>query len=166
MTKNSCVIPGSYRFGLYFVIAGILFGCNSDEHTLEDVRTGLLERINTVRKNGCKCGSEAIAPVKSLVWNTALEDAATTHANDMHLNNYFSHLSLDGTPPILRAQQAGYDGAYVGEVIARKYYTTQDVIEAWKQSESHCRALMDSLYNEMGGARKEDYWVVDLGRSK
>jgi uncharacterized protein YkwD len=51
-------------------------------------------------------------------------------------------------------------------VIARKFYSTKDVVNGWRQSETHCMALMDSLYNEMGGARSGDYWVVDLGKSK
>jgi uncharacterized protein YkwD len=132
----------------------------------ENVRTELLNRINTLRNTGCTCGNEWMTPVNALNWNTILEDAALRHATDMYLNNYFSHLSRDGKSPIDRASKAGYPGDYVGEVIARKYYTAKDVIEAWKESESHCRALMDSLYDEIGGARKEDYWVVDLGRSK
>jgi uncharacterized protein YkwD len=143
-----------------------LSGCSDDSPVQEDIRTELLQRINALRTNGCKCGDEFIAPVKTITWNSALEDAATDHASDMYVHNYFSHLSLDSTPPIVRAQNTGYDGNYVGEVIARKFYNTKDVVEGWKQSEDHCRALMDSLYYEMGGARVSDYWVVDLGRKK
>jgi len=153
-----------YIFGLLIVFN--FAACSDETPQQEDVRTALLEQINTLRKSGCKCGTEDMPPVKPLTWNNVLEDAATSHAVDMYTHSYFSHESLDGTPPIIRVQQMGYDGDYVGEVIARKYYSTKDVMEGWKESESHCRALMDSLYNEMGGARKEDYWVVDLGKSK
>jgi uncharacterized protein YkwD len=145
----------------------VVLGCQADEMPAkEDVRTELLQQINTLRKNGCQCGDELIAPVKILNWNTALEDAAVYHADDMDKHNYFDHPSLDGTSPIIRAQQRGYEGDYVGEVIARKYNLTKNVVEGWKQSESHCRALMDSLYDDMGGAKRGDYWVVDLGKSK
>jgi uncharacterized protein YkwD len=140
---------------------------NPDEVIIEeDVRSALLEQINKLRATGCTCGNQWMVPVKALTWNNNLENAASNHAIDMYVNDYFSHLSLDGTAPVQRAQNAGYSGDYVGEVIARRYNATKDVVEAWQESESHCRALMDSLYNEMGGAKKEEYWVVDLGKSK
>jgi uncharacterized protein YkwD len=152
---------------VFLTLTATMSGCHTDETPVpEDVRANLLEQINKLRTTGCVCGNETMPPVKTLTWNTALEDAAKSHAEDMYAHNYFDHLSLDGKSPIQRAQETGYEGNYVGEVIARKYYNTKDVMEGWKQSESHCRALMDSLYYEMGGAKKEDYWVVDLGREK
>jgi uncharacterized protein YkwD len=144
----------------------ILWSCQPDDVTpREEIKLNLLEQINKLRITGCVCGNEWMPPVSELTWNPILENVALDHATDMYQNNYFSHLSLDGTPPITRAQNAGYSGNYVGEVLARRYHTVKDVTEAWQKSESHCRALMDSLYNEVGGARKEDYWVVDLGKS-
>jgi uncharacterized protein YkwD len=161
------VIHHKFRYAYFLLIILPLVGCHSEDSlSQEDVRAQLLQQINDLRQNGCQCGDEMIPPVKTLEWNSALEDAAANHASDMFTNDYFSHLSLDGSSHITRAQRAGYTGDYVGEVIARKYYRTKDVIDGWKKSESHCRALMDSLYNEMGGASKGDYWVVDLGRSK
>jgi uncharacterized protein YkwD len=164
-------MPGIFHCFLRCLYAGliIIMVCSCHEEDIpvdEDTRSALLEQINSLRENGCTCGNEWIKPVKALTWNVTLEQAALDHATDMYLNNYFDHLSLDGTPPITRAHHAGYSGDYVGEVIARKYYTARDVVNAWKESESHCKALMDSIYNEMGGARQKDYWVVDLGKSK
>jgi uncharacterized protein YkwD len=149
------------------VLALILNGCH--EHDIskkEDVRTVLLSEINALRNNGCTCGNEWMEPVEALTHNLILEKAASDHAADMYANNYFSHSSLDGRSAIQRAQSAGYPGNYVGEVIARNYSTAKDVVQAWRESESHCRALMDSLYHEMGGASTGGYWVVDLGNSK
>jgi uncharacterized protein YkwD len=155
-----------FKHSYFLLILLNLFGCQSDDTPRqEDIRAELLQHINSLRENGCQCGNEIIAPVKTLEWNSALEDAAAAHANDMFTHDYFSHQSLDGSSHVTRAQRAGYGGNYVGEVIARKYYRTKDVVDGWQESESHCRALMDSLYNEMGGASKGDYWVVDLGKS-
>lgn len=157
----------SIQYGLYVLMLAGLLACHSEETPkMEAVRAELMQQINTLREHGCVCGNDPMPPVNPLTWNTALEDAATMHAYDMYTNNYFSHLSQDGTPPLVRIEQAGYDAEYVGEVIARKYYSTKDVVQGWKASESHCRALMDSTYKEMGGGRKEDYWVVDLGKAK
>jgi uncharacterized protein YkwD len=152
------------KYASLLCIAISLSSCKQDGMDInEDVRAELLRQINALRESGCKCGDEVIAPVDPLEWNSALEEAATNHATDMYMHNYFSHQSLDGTSHIERVRRAGYEGDYVGEVIARRYYLTKDVIEGWKDSESHCRALMDSIYTEMGGAKKGGYWVVDLG---
>jgi uncharacterized protein YkwD len=84
----------------------------------------------------------------------------------MYTYNYLSHQSRDGTPPIIRAQQAGYNGIYVGENIARGYFTVADVMEGWLESESHCRNMMDTIYTEIGASKVAGYWVLDLGGKK
>jgi uncharacterized protein YkwD len=152
----------------FIVVAScLLMGCvDHDIPVKEDLRTDLLDAINGLRVTGCACGNEMMPPVPPLVWNDALETAAYRHATDMYTNKYFSHLSQDGTPPIVRAQQAGYEGDYVGENIARGYYRIADVMKAWQQSESHCKAIMDTLYKEAGAYNVHDYWVLDFGRPK
>jgi uncharacterized protein YkwD len=140
-------------------------GCvDHDIYVQENLRTDLLQAINKLREQGCKCGNDMMPRVPALTWNSALETAANTHVTDMYSNNYFSHQSQDGSPPITRAQQAGYEGEYVGENIARGYYRIADVMKAWQQSESHCKAMMDTLYTEAGASQLKDYWVLDFGR--
>jgi uncharacterized protein YkwD len=117
--------------------------CGEDDPGSEDVRTQLHEEINELRTNGCTCGTQWMSPVKALEWNVILEQAASDHAADMYTNNYFDHISPNGKSPIDRAKDAGYSGDYTGEVIARKYYNANNVVAAWHQSESHCRALVD-----------------------
>jgi uncharacterized protein YkwD len=103
-------------------------------------------------------------PVPPLVWNAQLGAAAAAHATDMYANNYFSHISPQGSSPIQRAQQAGYTGSYVGENIAKGYTAIGDVMLAWQLSEAHCKAMMDTLYKEMGAAKCNGYWVQEFGR--
>ena len=96
---------------LHYICCSLLgftiLSCQPDEVPVkEDVRSQLLLQINELRKNGCTCGNEFLSPVKSLEWNTALEDAASSHASDMYKNNYFSHIALDGTAPITRSSSA------------------------------------------------------------
>ena len=92
------------------------------------------------------------------------KEAAAEHAKDMYVNNYFSHISPQGTSPIQRAIQAGYTGMYVGENIAKGYTTIPDVMLAWKNSEAHCKAMMDTLYKEFGASTYNGYWVQEFGR--
>jgi uncharacterized protein YkwD len=145
-------------------LSGLMRCTDHDILVKEDLRTDLLREINMLRHDGCICGQDTMPPVLALTWNDALETAASNHAQDMYYHHYFSHLSLDGIPPVTRAQQAGYEGDYVGEDIARGYNRIADVMYAWKQSESHCKAIMDTLYMEAGASQFKDYWVLDFGR--
>jgi uncharacterized protein YkwD len=124
----------------------------------------MTDTVNELRSRGCRCGADSMPPVSPLTWNAQLASAAAEHATDMYVNNYFSHISPQGTSPIQRAQQAGYTGSYVGENIAKGYTTINDVMLAWKNSEAHCKAMMDTLYKEFGAYEYNGYWVQEFGR--
>jgi uncharacterized protein YkwD len=143
----------------------ILTGCSKDPVIpASNLSTVMLEEVNKLRRVGCQCGTIFMPPVQELTWNNALKSAAASHAKDMYENNYLDHISPNGTSPIIRAMEAGYTGNYVGENIARGYFKMGEVMNAWKNSESHCIAMMDSLYYEMGAAQVADYWVQEFGR--
>jgi uncharacterized protein YkwD len=144
----------------------ILTGCSKTESPQNDIREGMLAAVNKLRHEGCTCGDIYMPPVGELKWNASLATAADQHVKDMVSNNYFSHIAPDGSFPILRAQKAGYTGLYVGENIARGYTTIATVVNGWKNSEEHCKAMMDTLYLDMGAARLDDYWVLDFGRNQ
>jgi len=124
----------------------------------------MTDSVNVLRSKGCHCGADSMPPVAPLIWNAQLAAAAAEHARDMYVNNYFSHISPQGTSPIQRAIQPGYTGMYVGENIAKGYTTISDVMLAWKNSEAHCTAMMDTLYKEFGAAEYSGYWVQEFGR--
>lgn len=154
------------RIALITYIALTIVSCSDDEEPVkaENIQEELLKAVNILRSTGCQCGQDIMPPVAALTWNDTLESVALDHARDMYTHNYFSHLSQDGTPPIARAQQAGYAGIYVGENIARGYFNVAAVMEGWKESESHCKNLMDTIYLEAGGASIGGYWVLDFGK--
>ena len=122
------------------------------------------DSVNLLRSRGCRCGADSMPPAPPLTWNAQLGAAAEAHAKDMYDNNYFSHISPQGSSPIQRAQAVGYTGSYVGENIAKGYATTGDVMTGWRQSEAHCKAMMDTLYKEMGAYEYGGYWVQEFGR--
>jgi uncharacterized protein YkwD len=158
-------LNSAYRADKFtFIILLLIFcSCSKDEEIKEDLSIGMLTEVNKLRKEGCQCGPDSMPPVPEVKWNNALQFAAERHAEDMYKNNYFSHLSLDGKPPAQRALEAGYSGNDVGENIAKGYTTIKEVMNGWKNSESHCKLMMDSLYSEMGAGRYKDYWVLDFG---
>ncbi|MDW8848612.1 CAP domain-containing protein [Flavobacterium sp. MMLR14_040] len=158
----------SSKFVIYIVLTSLLFiSCNSDDDTPideTDVTDSVLIEINKLRTTGCKCGTDDMPAVPALVSNPLLTKTAVSYANDMNARNYFSHISPEGTSPIQRASVVGYTGKYVGEVIARNYSTSAEVVLGWKNSEDHCKAMMSNTYVEMGAGKSRKIWVANLGK--
>lgn len=123
----------------------------------------MLLLVNEAREKGCNCGDTYYNPAPAVSWNNVLEQAAYAHAKDMYQNNYFSHTSPDGSGPGDRISRAGYDWQAFGENLGKGYTSERAVIEAWLKSTSHCKALMDPRYKEMGVARVGNYWVQEFG---
>jgi uncharacterized protein YkwD len=142
----------------------ILQSCEDNvENKNENLSIIMLQEVNKLRKQGCNCGDEYMPPVSELKWNELLEKAAYLHSKDMYENNYFDHFGLDSSLPIQRAAKLGYTGTAVGENIAHGFINAKDVIEAWKNSISHCKNMMDSCYDEMGASHYKDYWTQEFG---
>ncbi|WP_051704229.1 CAP domain-containing protein [Glycomyces sp. NRRL B-16210] len=95
-----------------------------------------------------------------------LDTAARLHAEDMAVNDYFSHTSLDGRSPTERASQQGYQGG-VGENIAYGYRDAEAVMEGWMNSEGHRANILNCGYDVIGiGVADRNgtlYWVQNFG---
>jgi uncharacterized protein YkwD len=154
------------NLSLLILFTFLFFACRKEPAMapIEDLSVIMLEKVNKLRSTGCQCGTEFMPPVPQLKWNINLELAAKNHAQDMLSKNYFDHISPSGSIPIQRAAQAGYTGSYVTENIGKGYFTVDAVMAAWQKSESHCRAMMDSLHTDMGAAMAGNYWVQEFGK--
>ena len=141
----------------------LLYGCKKDEGVQKPWQQQMLEEVNRLRQSGCRCGTDSMPPAPQLSWNDTLALAADAHAKDMYDRQYFDHIDPDGSSPIQRAIRAGYSGTYIGENIAKGYSSVSAVMQAWKNSESHCKAMMDGIYREMGAATVHSYWVQEFG---
>lgn len=141
----------------------LLTACRKDAAIERNIKGEMLAAVNSLRQAGCTCGGTLMPPVKPLTWNDTLASAALAHARDMDANNYFSHISPGGTSPIQRTMALGYSGNYVMENIARGYTSVETVMNAWLNSEAHCKAMMDSGHIEMGAANVNTYWVQEFG---
>jgi len=131
----------------------------------EKIRSALLEGVNKLRADGCKCGDKNMPAVPKVKWNDKLEKAAALHANDMLNKSYFSHIGFDKSEPGDRATQSGYKWSAIGENIAKGHKTVGDVIIGWIKSPAHCRNMMDPEFTEIGATRKDPYWVLIFGDS-
>lgn len=145
------------------VVVVLMPACRKENHVERNVKSDMLTAVNALRQSGCTCGSTQMPAVKPLMWNDTLALAALAHARDMDANNYFSHISPNGTSPIQRAVMQGYSGEYVTENIAKGYTSIEPVMQAWLQSEEHCKAMMDSAQTAMGAANVNTYWVQEFG---
>jgi len=129
-------------------------------------QTELLRLVNNLRAKGCRCGRKRMKPVGPLRLNKLLEKAAQAHANDMYRNDFFEHEGSDGSTVGERVERAGYAWSHVGENILWGMTDVKNVFEGWKKSPSHCKAMMDPEYKEMGVAYSGTYWVQDFGTKR
>ncbi|OQP51990.1 hypothetical protein A4H97_25575 [Niastella yeongjuensis] len=152
------------RLSQLIILLALLAACHKEGGITRDIKTEMLTAVNTLRQTGCTCGDTFMPPVEPLLWNDTLAMAALEHARDMDAHNYFSHISPGGTSPIQRTMALGYSGNYVTENIARGFSSLDPVMEAWKESEDHCKAMMDPLQTHLGAGNVDTYWVQEFGR--
>lgn len=171
------------------MLVGITVGCTKDEDApVQEGRTTgtsgtqtppstgsttattsketLLQLVNAARTSGCNCGSTYMPPVKALVWNSTLEQAALVHSKDMNQKGYFSHTGSDGSSAGDRITRLGYVWSAWGENIAMGYTSEKAVVDAWLASEGHCKNIMSSMFTEMGVARDGAYWTQEFGKPR
>jgi hypothetical protein len=100
-----------------------------------------------------------------------LATAARNHSEDMGLQDYFSHTSIDGRTVPERITAAGYFYNTYGENIAAGQPTPEDVIDAWMASSGHRANILNSNFCDIGvgyaylaGSTYRHYWTQDFGR--
>lgn len=90
--------------------------------------------------------------LKPLTTNDKLSAAAYKKAQHMFKNNYWAHVSPDGTEPWYFILNEQYDYVYAGENLAKNFNNSRDVVEAWYKSPSHRENLLNPNYEEIGYA--------------
>ncbi len=88
-----------------------------------------------------------LSPVKM---DPLLSAGAALKANDMFAKNYWAHFAPDGTSPWDFLNQANYHYLYAGENLARDFATSDQVVTAWMNSETHRKNILNGKYQEMG----------------
>ncbi|RUT72890.1 CAP domain-containing protein [Ancylomarina longa] len=84
----------------------------------------------------------------------------------MSSNNFFSHISSDGSNLSDRLAEENYGYLYAGENIASEYSIEESVMDAWLKSSRHCVNIMNANFTEMGAGRIGDYWTQDFAKPK
>lgn len=86
--------------------------------------------------------------------NSQLSNAAAAKADDMFNNNYWAHISPNGTTPWYFIKNSGYSYIYAGENLARGFASASDTVAAWMDSPEHRENQLSSSYQDVGFAVK------------
>jgi uncharacterized protein YkwD len=102
-------------------------------------------------------GERADEGLAALKEDTALDNAAAVHNDDMIKGQYFDHIAPDGSSPVDRIQATGYlpkVGAWtVGENLAwgtGDLSTPKNIVKAWMASTGHRENILNAQYNDIG----------------
>lgn len=82
--------------------------------------------------------------------NSQLDQAATLKANNMFEEDYWAHYSPSGKDPWGFFVKAGYRFTHAGENLARNFYNSSDIVNAWMASPTHRDNLLNANYKEIG----------------
>lgn len=85
-----------------------------------------------------------------VVENEALDKAAYLKGMNMFEENYWSHFAPSGKSPWDFILGSGYKFTYAGENLAKNFYNSSDVVEAWMNSPTHRDNLLNGKYKDIG----------------
>jgi len=109
--------------------------------TLHPYASRVVDLVNQERaKVGCS----------PLAMNSALNNAALGHSEDMARHDFFSHTGSDGSLPWDRMTRAGYQWSGAGENIAAGYVTPEDVMNGWMGSAGHRANILNCSFRDIG----------------
>ena len=87
--------------------------------------------------------------------NNKLSQAAAEKAEDMVSHNYFAHNSPKGITPWFWIEKNKYEYVYAGENLAMDFMTAEKEQQAWMNSASHKKNILNPNYQEIGVAVKQ-----------
>ncbi len=90
-----------------------------------------------------------------LTENDALDKAAALKAQNMFAENYWAHFAPSGKTPWDFILGAGYKFTFAGENLAKNFYSSPEVVNAWMNSPTHRDNLLNGSYKDIGIAIAE-----------
>ncbi len=124
----------------------------------------VLNKINTISFSGCKWGNTHVMPAQPVNWDRTLHRVSREYTRYLYRNNRFSHETEDGRTLEDRLYSIGYRWFRIGENLGKGLHDFYDVLEAWLESPSHCKMLMDPEVTDFGMSKHYDYWVQTLSK--
>ena len=133
----------------------------------------ILDQLNELRADGCRCGNKEVKPTNELRWNADLADVAKAYSEHLYDNNnelvvgkymYLSHVGLDGSTLEDRLKDAGMNIRYAVENLACVEGNELMAIDHWLNNPESCNILMDNSSTIVGVARTGKFWVMILAQ--
>lgn len=87
--------------------------------------------------------------------DSRLDRAAAAKAENMYAENYWAHYSPSGKDPWGFINNSGYKFVVAGENLAKNFYTSDEVVQAWMESPTHRDNLLNPKYVDIGIAVAE-----------
>lgn len=122
---------------------------------LNPLESEVIELVNAERK---KRG------LKPLIASIQVSNVARKKSEDMKVNNYFDHHSPTYGSPFDMLKQFGVSYMAAGENIAAGQRTSQQVMDAWMNSDGHRANILNPSYTHIGvgyvkGGSYGTYWT-------
>jgi len=122
----------------------------------------VLTLVNQARSVGANCNTGGtFGPQAPLTVDPNLVCLARAYAQEMQVENFFSHTDPNGLSPFDRMHNAGINFSSAGENIAEGQTTPQQVVQSWLQSDGHCANIMGG-YTLTGIGFFKNVWVQDF----
>ena len=140
---------------------GVGAGSYSLSHEIYESQSAVTDKIFELTNN-----ERVKAGRSQLIRNTALDNAAFLHSDDMRVNDYYSHTGLNGSSIMNRVNALGYTSNIVGENIDQTN-SAFNTVERWMNSSGHRENILRSAFGEFGTGYSADessaYWTQVFG---
>jgi len=156
------------------LLAAAVFG--KDRRLASDEELKVLYLVNKHRAAGYQCPLGHVYPPNQgaqLVFDCRLWAASYKHSQDMQLNEFFSHTSVDGREPSDRRAAEGASDGLGGENIIRGWPDADGAVRSWMKSDKQCKLIMDPTWTALGvgvhyrrRSRYLYYWTQSFSTSK
>jgi len=124
------------------------------------VRARALDTVNNTR---------SAAGLGPLSLDDSLNSAAERHSASMSRQKRAWAFGEDGSSPIHRATQAGFQGSFLGEMVSETYQSEVQAIATWAAKPELRAILLDPRATRMGVGAFQDpdmklWWTLNLGQ--
>lgn len=136
----------------------------------------IIDEINILRADGCKCANTLLEDVAEVRWSLELADIAKAYTDHLFETNestsnrgghvYLSHIGSDGSTLSDRLEEGEYEAKYIAESIAYLSGNESLTISHWLDNPVECKKIMSKNISEIGAARTGDFWVLLLAEPK
>jgi uncharacterized protein YkwD len=149
-THSKAHLISSWALAVYLVLFLLLY---SGIKTFTAYKPGVLgvessiSQQELIRLTNVERQKHGLAPVSE---DSRLNTAALEKAKNMFEENYWAHYAPSGKDPWGFINGAGYKFTYAGENLAKSFYKSDEVVDAWMASRTHKENILNKHYKNIG----------------